>query len=192
MQLRLRFFWPPKLLQPETQDNRCAEGPLPVTSCCLSWSRSSHLSPGPPLLLPTHFSIPWSSISYPLGPTVSSVHELHQVIPFQKPCEKFCFCCTHGKSQSLCMTVRAWMVRPLPVPSDSSHDLESSQSFLSGSVTFPHLCQPGLPSCPSPASSSLGVSINVASSESPLLTTLSKWNSSAFHSAKLVHSLLSS
>lgn len=168
----------------------CAEGPLPVISCCLSWSRASHLSPGPPQLLPTRFSIPWSPISYTLGPTICSVHESHQVIPFQKPCENFY--CTHDRSQSVCMTARAWMVRPLPVPSDSSHDLESSQSFLSGSVTFPHFCQPGSPSWPSPASSSLGVSINVASSERPPLTTLSKWNSSAFHSAKLVHSLLSS
>ena len=190
MQLKLRLFWPPKLLQSGTQDNVCAEGPLPSTSCCLSWSRASHLSPGPSQLLPTHFSIPWSPISYTLGPTVSSVHELHQAIPFQKPCKNFY--CTHNKSQSLCMTARAWMVRPMPVPLDSFHDLESSQSFLSGSVTFPHLWQPGSPSCLSPASSSLGVNINVASSERPLLTTLSKWNSSAFHSAKLVHSLLSS
>ena len=107
-----------------------------------------------------------------IGPTVSSVHESHQVIPFQKPWENFY--CTHDRSQSVYMTARASMVRSLPVPSDSSHDLESSQSFLSGFVTFPHLCQPGSPSCPSPASSSLGVSINVASSERPPLTTLSK------------------
>ena len=146
MQLKLRLFWPPKLLQSGTQDNVCAEGPLPSTSCCLSWSRASHLSPGPSQLLPTHFSIPWSPVSYTFGPTVSSVHESHQVIPFQKPCENFY--CTHDTSQSVCMIARAWMVRPLPVPSDSSHDLESSQSFLSGSVTFPHLCQPGSPSCP--------------------------------------------
>ena len=113
MQLRLRLSWPPKLFQSGTQDNVCAEGPLPVTPCCLSWSRSSHLSPGPPQWLPTHFSIPWSPISYPLDPTIPSVQESHQGIPFQKPCENFY--CTHDKSQSLCMTARAWMVRPLPV-----------------------------------------------------------------------------
>ena len=99
MQLKLRLFWPPKLLQSGTQDNVCAEGPLPSTSCCLSWSRASHLSPGPSQLLPTHFSIPWSPLSYTFGPTVSSVHESHQVIPFQKPCKNFY--CTHNKSQSL-------------------------------------------------------------------------------------------
>lgn len=88
-QLRLRLSWPPKLLQSGTQDNVCAEGPLPVTSCCLSWSRASHLSPGPSQFLPTRFSIPWSPVSYPLGPTVSS--ELNRItsFPFKSPARTF-------------------------------------------------------------------------------------------------------
>ena len=189
MQLRLRLFPPPKSLQSGTQDNVCAEGPLPATPCCLSWSRSSHLSPGPlsGSQLVSQFHGP-PSPTHLAQPSLLCVNRI-RAFPFESPARTFT---VHDKSQSLCMTARAWIVRSLPVHSDSAHALESGQSFLSGSVTFPHLCQPGSPSCPSAASGSLGVSIKVASSERPPLTILSKWNSSAFHSAKLVHSLLSS
>ena len=102
----------------------------------------------------------------------------------------------HKEVNLLPWSTRASMIRPLPVSSNSSQHLRLSWSaldlFCHAVLNSLHLClvdsHAMLPLNVAAPSKSLRVSINVVSSERPPLTTLSKWSSSAFCFAKMVHS----